>query len=721
MIRAAVLGLLAAGAAAPLAAAEGGAIRGGEHEGFTRIVLTVEPTTEWSLETADGRATLRFPGRALAFDTAGVYDRIPRTRVTAVTVVPDPGGTMVAVDLGCDCRVSTSFVGAQYLALDIADRDAALPEIAEPAETATERAVREARAVASAEEVLIRQIERAASQGIVRFTEPEAPAAAESATAGPAAGEPPIPPDGLQAVAAALAENDQIEATTVFDRDSRNALASTADMPPGVCLEDVELDVGAWSNGFALTAQLPALERQLVSEFDAPNPDAVRDLARLYIRFGFGAEAEMLLAAFPDAPLDRRTLLADLARAVEGRPLSPGGPLSVAVPCPGNHALWLALGGAAPAYRDAAAFAAGQAAFGLLPADLRLLLAPRWIDRLLAEDRPAEARLILDTAARPGEPVGADLEISAARITAAEGNSEEAVRTLDALREADGHASLEALTGMARVALDARLALPSRVVTDLSAAALQYRGAPPEAELRGLLVAALARSGELSAALAETRAAMHDLPAAAPGFATLMAGLLAEAEPAAVGAATYAETALAAEDLLAAAPPTDPARIAVASRLVALGLPDPALALVAAAVAADDPAARLVAAEAELGRRSPDAAREALGPLASPEATALRARAFALDGAYDQALSALERSGMAGSGAPYAWPSGDWPRARTVAEAPAQRTMAAYMEVAAGAAPAPAPAADPAALPPDLAFREPLPPLDRPSLDAARR
>src|SRR5690606_39300442 len=58
-----------------------------------------------------------------------------------------------------------------------------------------------------------------------------------------------------------------------------------------------------------------------------------------------------------------------------------------------NHALWLALGGAAPAYGDAAAFAAGQAAFGLLPADLRLLLAPRWIDRLLAEDRPAEAQI----------------------------------------------------------------------------------------------------------------------------------------------------------------------------------------------------------------------------------------------------------------------------------------------------------------------------------------
>ena len=125
MIRAALLGLAAAGVAAPAAAAEGGAIRAGEHDGFTRIVLTVEPTTEWSLETLDGRATLRFPGKQLAFGTEGVYDKIPRTRVKAVSVTPDPAGTVVTVDLGCDCRVSTSFVGAQYLALDVADRGAA--------------------------------------------------------------------------------------------------------------------------------------------------------------------------------------------------------------------------------------------------------------------------------------------------------------------------------------------------------------------------------------------------------------------------------------------------------------------------------------------------------------------------------------------------------------------------------------------------------------------
>jgi hypothetical protein len=640
VIRTAALGVAALGLAAPVLAAEGGPIRGGEHDGFTRIVLTVEPTTEWSLETADGRATLRFPGRQLVFATDAVFDRIPRTRVTAVTATSDPAGARVTLALGCDCRVSTSFVGARYLALDVADRDAA-----------------------------------------------------------PAA-------------------SDQVIATTVYDRDTSNALATgAAAPPPDVCLEDARLDVGGWSNGLSLTAQLPDLSRRLVGEFDAPDPAAVRDLARLYLRYGFGAEAGALLAAFSDAPVEDRPLLADLSRAIEGRALAPDGPLSVDATCPGNHGLWLALAGPGPAWRGASGFASAQAAFGLMPPDLRLLLAPPLIDRLLAAGRAPEARLILDTAARPGEPSTPELDLAAARITAAEGRPAEAAGALGALIEGDGHASAAALVELARVALDARLPIPDRLVTDLRAAALQYRGAPEEADLRRLLIAALAARAELPAALDETRRSMRDLPAAAPAFGALMVGLLAAADPAEVGPAAYAETALAARDLLDAAPPTDPARIAVGNRLVRLGLPDPALAIVAPAAAAGEEAARLVAAEAELGRGDGAAARAALGPLATPEAAAIRARAFALAGAYGEAASTLANNGMAAEAAPYAWPSGDWPRARAAADAPTRQAMASYME----ADPARLAAPDPAALTPELAFDEPLPPLDRPSLDAARR
>ncbi len=527
-------------------------------------------------------------------------------------------------------------------------------------------------------------------------------------------------PDDL----AALNDLDQVHATTVFDRDRRNARAELDRASvPDVCLPDDQVDVGAWSNGRPFSAQLPVLRRQLVGEFDQPSATGLRDLARLYIRFGFGVEAEALLAGFGTAPgLENRALLVDLARVVEGGDPAPDGPLALPVPCPGQHGLWLALGGVAPVYRDAADFAAAQAAFEGLPPDLRLLLGPGYAGRLLDAGHPAEARLIYDTAARPGEASEAGLALIAARLAAAEGHPAEALQALNALIEASGHTSVEALIQLVRIALDSGTPIPERAVTDLRSAALLYRGTPREIPLRRLLVAALGARAELPAAIREARSAARDLPGAADDFQALAVHVLAEADPAATGAGVYAETALAAADLVARAPDDDPARTSIARQLIALGLPDPALRMIAPELATGAEPARLLAAEARLRLNEPDAAHAALGGLAGPESAQLRARAFALSGAYDRAQAALARGGLAAQAGTYAWPSGDWSRARAAAESDPERlAMASYMTVKAGEATPPAPAEDPASLAPADAFQQPLPSLDRPSLEAARR
>jgi hypothetical protein len=740
MIRAA-LGLAALLAGPALAG--GGPILGGEHVGFSRIVLEIDPATEWSLATAPGRATVAFPGSSLAFATAGTFDKLPKTRIRAVRPVQDAAGTRVEVDISCDCLVSALAVGTRYLALDVAD-PGVLPSGVEPgaqralsqapsaveaaSETPDMRAARESEAVASAEAALIAQIERAASQGLIQLSEnaPEEPASpAEPAPAepAPAVAPPPAPParpdpDPGAVAPTALLDHDQIEAITVYDRDSRHAQMADAPPPAPACLPDDRLDVGGWSNGLPLVDQLARLRRQLVGEFDQPNPIGVGDLARLYIRFGFGAEAEMLLADFP-AELDDRPLLADLARAVEGRQASPDGPLAYPGPCPGRHGLWLALGGVAPVFHNPDSFASVQAAFAELPTDLRALLGPGLVDRLLDAGRPAEARVIHDTTVRPSLAPSPELELAAARLVAAEGHPTEATQALMALVERGAPNAVTALTYAARLALDNGLPIPDRVITDLGAAALQFRGSDREAELRRLLAEALAARAELPAAIEEIRKARADLPAG--DFDALAVTLLAAADPAAVGPSAYAETALASADLIAPGPGNDAARRAIAARLVELGLPAAALDVIAPTLARDDAAARLVAARAHLRLGHGAQARLTLGALEGAEASELRARAFALNGNFTDAVTTLAAKGLEAEASPYAWPSGDWPRARAAADDPARVAMASYMEAVTGAAPLPAPAADPAALPPDQAFQQPVPSLANPSLDAARR
>jgi hypothetical protein len=320
---------------------------------------------------------------------------------------------------------------------------------------------------------------------------------------------------------------------------------------------------------------------------------------------------------------------------------------------------------------------------------------------------------------RPSLAPSPELELAAARLVAAEGHPTEATQALMALVERGAPNAVTALTYAARLALENGLPIPDRVITDLGAAALQFRGSDREPELRRLLAEALAARAELPAAIDEIRKARAELPAG--GFDALAVTLLAGADPAAVGPSAYAETAIASADLIAPAPGNDAARRAIAARLVDLGLPGAALDVIAPALARDDAAARLVAARAHLRLGHGAQARLTLGALEGAEASALRARAFALNGDFTDAVTTLAANGLDAEAAPYAWPSGDWPRARAAADDPARVAMASYMEAVTGAAPPPAPAADPAALAPDQAFREPLPPLENPSLAAARR
>ena len=755
MIRPGLASALALLAAAPALGAEGGAIRGGEHVGFSRIVLTIEPTTEWSLETRQGGATISFPGKALDFTTTGTFDKLPKTRIEAVRTVSGASGTSVEVDINCDCRVSTAFVGARYLALDVADKDAAPPvPVPAPApEDPAARATREAAAVASAEEVLLRQIARAASQGLIELSEPRSSSGDAAAPVAEAEhGEPEDPaPEMAQAtpeplpkprapaepltpvsVAAPrssepetlrdlrdLLDHEQVEATTVFDRDTRRAGGRRNDAPPAPdCLPDTVFDVGAWSNGQSLFTQEPALERRVIGEFDKPDPEALADLTRLYIRFGFGLEAEALLRGF-EAPLPDRAALLDLARAVEGRPAAPDGPLSLAVGCPGAHGLWLAIGGAAPAYRDAESFAAVQEAFEAMPVDMRVMVGPRLVNRLLDAGQPAAARLIHDTALRPGAAPSDEMRLAEARLTNAEGHPMDAAREMNALAGANSAVSVEALARLARLTLDADLPAPGNLVTDLRAAALENRHTDREPELRGLLAEELAREAALGLAIDEIRAARADLPGSAAMIDALAVTLLAAADPAKVGEAPYAEIMLTQGALIGPDPANDAARLTIAGHLLDIGLPRAALDILAPAIARGAQPAQSRAAEAHLRLGDPDAALADLANIDGAPAVEMRSRAYALKGDFAAAGRVLAEAGLSTEAASYAWPSGDWPRVAT--EDKDRAAMASYMAARDGAKAAPAPSAEPASLSPDLAFQEPLPSLDRPSLDAARR
>ena len=49
-------------------------VRGGEHQGFTRLVFDLPRALNWELETGDGTATLGFGGGSFRFDFKSAFN-----------------------------------------------------------------------------------------------------------------------------------------------------------------------------------------------------------------------------------------------------------------------------------------------------------------------------------------------------------------------------------------------------------------------------------------------------------------------------------------------------------------------------------------------------------------------------------------------------------------------------------------------------------------------
>lgn len=302
-------------AAAPALGAEGGRILSGEHGDFSRLVLRIDPRTEWSLETGEGRATLRIPGKALEFGTRGIFDLIPRSRIADVTTRVDDSGTTVELALACDCRVSTLFVDGRYLAVDVGPRVAPESAAAEAAaleagETPEERDERESKAVASAESILLQQIERAADQGIVDFSD-----TAQVQGAAPAALSRPEGEDA-EAAAAPRTAATPIPATPAPAEGPPPEVASVAPAEPAPAPAPLPVPPAPTVADFPPPARPVRTEPVALTPAPAPAGDTPADEARL----------SAALAALVDGDQIKATTVYDRDRAAAKARVTPPAP-----------------------------------------------------------------------------------------------------------------------------------------------------------------------------------------------------------------------------------------------------------------------------------------------------------------------------------------------------------------------------------------------------------
>lgn len=621
----------------------------------------------------------------------------PRPRRSAVKEGDaQPVGRDAASDRGAENDLNT--VGAS--SVSARERDAARRGAASSA-TDADRAPDVAADVAVAQRALLRQLGRAVDQGLVELRTPTRENDRETQTV---AKEPPMAPDpGLVAAVEAEASPEpraddsvdaapssmnqiQIRAATAFDGDEDRIDVAAASP---VCPSDDWLRAADWGEDEDFYGQLSEIRATLVQEFDRPSTAAAMDLARLYIRFGFGAEALQVLNK-TGAGGGEAAILIDAATVVDSGVASSGGALEGAARCPGATATWRLAAGLQPSSLDLATATwrdAALRAFEELPLLLRRRLAPRAVETLTAMGHPdlAEAfRTRLDRA--PGDH-GRRWDLAVARLLYAQGEDVRADSLLSRAAASGDDVGAEALLEVAQRQMAQDRALSEDLIERLASASSSRDGTLLG---RQLLVAELfGRAGQhqlkevlgLIALEKETRAGrQEDLDSA-------MRAILKETFAHEVGQAAYAEAILAHLTSFGTGPTWDSTRIAVAHELTEVGLANVAQDVLAPVIARGGADGRIAAAAAQIALGRPTEALLLLQPLDDGRASRVEAEALAADGRYEAALARLGRIGR--EEADLAWRAGAWPAAAELGDDARRRDLARWMADGARIGPSP--------------------------------
>lgn len=639
-------------------------LRSGEHDGFSRLVLPLPVGSAWSLAPQPGRAVLRITGVATDFDTAGVFDRIPRTRLTGL-VADDVAGTLT-LELGCDCPVSGFAEGNRFVVIDIADPpppaptrslpaqpmfrfanlpgakpgmsvmamgtpvlSGPLPPRPDPPDPATGTiGLPDLRSSGISERRLIEQILRASQQGLLVLH--QAPGALPEPVSAPKPGP------GNMAVSTAM-DPDQVPQPA----DDPGTAESCPQQGPAV---------GEWGDDAPAPALLARHRSALFSEFDRPDPTAVRALAQGYLYLGFGAEARpvLALADLPDAPVLRA-----LSRLVDGEPVGSLNPFYRQQHCDGDVAIWAALAGPIePARVNHNAVLRG---FARLPAHLRAHLGPILADRFtdIGDRRTAEA--ILRAATRPGGDANPAALLAAARTDGMRDDHDAAAAKLETVAASGSDQAPRALIALIAARWLARDTVDPDLPDLIAAYTLELRQSDLGPALRHTHALALALAGRFDAAMAAVAevSARDGASAAAATLTPVLLLMTAGADD--ITFLRHALPTIGTGTIPAPQDTVDP----MARRLLDLGFADAAWQLLAtAADSGTSEARRLLRAEAALGQGLPHRAMVELLGIDGAEPARMRARAMAQTGDFAAFADYMRQAGDTDAAARGFWLAG---------------------------------------------------------------
>jgi hypothetical protein len=533
-------------------------IRSGEHKNFTRIVFDLPKRVKWELREKEGKTVLTFTGQELEFDTSTVFNRLSDGRLSAIS--SGPGIDSLTIELGCECELATFWYGGSSLVVDIRDVDETAQE--DPVIQATESANRpspipvseiERRRASSApiilpeinssiaaaltiaefssdlpaaaveptepseinisdpvtaqvpvrdmhktREALLRQIGRAASQGLL------SPSMALPGKSAQQNGQDHTVTDDNSDTSPMLAEAEvspettdhiNLRAQSSIDRDFLGALAqASGEAADATCIKPKQIDVATWGTDEPFAEQIGAVRIRLSGEFDKTDEAVALELTRLYLYFGFGVEALQTLKLTANETRET-ALLKDLATIFKHGYAPAGSQLAGQLNCDAPISLWSAL-----SYQTLPTDVPMNdnsilRGFNALPPHLRSYLGPILSRRFLEAGHQTISDRLLRILNRSEETTTPDADLVKAEIVIAEGAHVVAGEILDDVVTSGAKPSAEALLLKIETALEADQEISFETAQLAGAYAQENRDEALGRELSQAYVVSLAASG----------------------------------------------------------------------------------------------------------------------------------------------------------------------------------------------------------------------------------
>ncbi|PVA09664.1 hypothetical protein DC366_13370 [Pelagivirga sediminicola] len=436
-------------------------VRSGEHADFSRLVIHLPKRVSWSISGQGVSRRVILNADAIEWDLSAAFERISDKRIAGLKPLGHETG--LSIDMYCECKIDIFWHGAAMLVIDVKDSKIRLdagsgglqnqpnvdmsfdikndyetkrrlgivgdlisgrsPEAQKTALALTSAGLEqnahsstfeeESKETDLARREIARQVARASALGLVETAKDPHGMAPEKSD---------VEIDHTEQENAAWVPKysdlfSNMRAQTSAEQAMGTKPQATDFNPGGMpCIKDDLVDVSNWGSNASFSEQLGSARRAMPERGEKDYQNAAIDLARRYIYFGFGAEAEQIIQE-ADQTHDAARVLVSMGRLLDSRKLN-FNILRNQVNCPGNVALWSALYHLESSSADDINTDAILRTLVSLPTHLRNLLGPRLARGLLKNGQVRSSERVLSILERSPGVERSDVKLARAEFEA---------------------------------------------------------------------------------------------------------------------------------------------------------------------------------------------------------------------------------------------------------------------------------------------------------------